>query len=124
MALKISTTCKTQGMSLTSTYIRISADLKSPGDKVVVKADWYADKAAYQDSIYNMMPVKVPYESTDISIDNVKEFAYDRIADGADVLQFAHDQYSAYLSSIPNAPEDVVYTKALIISSKITETDL
>jgi len=130
MALQITQNLKAQEISLTSMYVRITAEVNSQGTKVKVKADFYNDKPAYTASIYNMLPVKAPYTKTDttiedIKIENVREFDYNRLTDGTDLLQFAHDKYSAYLQEIPKDGEgNDLGPLSLILIANIAEADL
>jgi len=79
-------------IDLAQLYVRLTISYGPGGTSLIVRSDPYASKVAYDaDSNNNIFPV--------IGINSLQQLAYDRVADGSDILTFVHDKIKTNLST-------------------------
>ena len=88
MSLIIKKTITTDtGFEVSNLCVRLDILHHLRGDKVKVSANEYASKAAYDNGA---QPIANQFIQSNV-------FEYDRVTDGPDVLQFAHEQFRKYI---------------------------
>ena len=75
------------GFDVSNICVRLEVTHHLCGDKVKVTSKEYASKAAFDNGA---QPIENNFVNSNV-------FEYERAADGADVLQFAHEQFKQYI---------------------------
>ena len=79
-------------LNILQTYVRLTVNYGPDGNLILVQADPYTSKVAYEENAH-LNKFYMP------RLTGSYDFIYDRVTNGSDLLTFAHEEMKAFLST-------------------------